>query len=210
MKKIIVLLGFVFLNSIFIIAQTTLNVGTTQTYTTISAAIVAANNGDTINIVDAVHSESGGSTGILIDKSVIIKGQGADKTVIDGQGFGRIFYTSAANVIIMDLTLQNGKALDGAFNFGSPGENGQDGGAIYNDGSLIVRRCVLQNNSAGNGGDGSDGDPGNPGFQTGFPGVEDGMPGMPGFDGGNAGKGGAIYNAGDLYIKNSLFTNNTT
>jgi Secretion system C-terminal sorting domain len=214
MKKTI-LLGFTMLFiSLVSFSQSVLNVGASQTYTTINAAIVAATNGDTINIVDALHSESGGLVGIMVNKSVVIRGQGAENTIIDGGNTGRVFYVAASGVFIVDLTIQNGQGQDGTSNAGFPGNPGQDGGAIYNVGSLTIQRCVLQNNLTGNGGNGSDGGPGAPGFQSGgaMPGSEDGMPGSPAFDGGSAGNGGAIFNAttATLVIENTSFYQNQT
>ncbi|MEA1873022.1 MAG: PKD domain-containing protein [Bacteroidota bacterium] len=204
-------LGFTLLFiSLVSFSQSVLNVGATQTYTTINAAINAASSGDTINIVDDIHLEHG----ITVYKSVIIRGQGSESTTIDGGNMDRVFYVPASDVFIFDLTIQNGQGQEGTSEIGYPGGAGGDGGAIYNEGTLTIKRCVLQNNRTGNGGNGSDGFPGSPGFQSGgaIPGSEDGVPGSPGFDGGRSGNGGAIHNAGTatLVIENTSFYQNMT
>jgi Domain of unknown function (DUF4214) len=103
----------------------------------------------------------------------------------------RIFTVlSGAGLTLNDLTIQNGKAPDGV-----DGGPGQLGGAIYNAGNLLVERCVLQNNSAGNGGAGAagaNGVNGKDGTLTSSP--TRGADGGPGLPGNNGGAGGAIYN----------------
>jgi len=74
---------------------------------TIAAAIAAASPGDTISVLDAFHREAF----ITIDKSLTIKGQGANTTVIDGGSAGAtVFGVVGVTATIQDMTIQNGGA----------------------------------------------------------------------------------------------------
>lgn len=79
-------------------------------------------------------------------------------------------------VALRDLTLRHGHAPDG-----SDADDGEAGGAVYNEGNLIVERCEVSSNRAGDGGP----------------------------DGGVGGIGGAIYNNGTLQIDTSRFISNS-
>ena len=80
---------------------------------------------------------SGPATGNLqILGDVVLMGDGAGSTLIDGGGLDGIFYVSSnATVQIQDVTLRNGR---------SPGA----GGAIHNQGDLTLLRTVLTGNSS--------------------------------------------------------------
>jgi len=185
-----------------------LNVGSGQTYTTIQAAVNAANNGDVINIVDALHIE----VGIIINKNITIQGQGADVTTLQGEYVspdnpgGRMFYiNSGHSVTIQDLKIYKSGASKGtdASVAGNTGGGGESGGAIYNEGTLIIKRCLFHYNIAGYGGNGLAGDDA-PVASAG----QDGQDGQSGGSGGDGGNGGAIANTGSLLIYESLFTSN--
>ena len=197
-----------FLSAGNIFAQTTRNVGSGQTYSTIQAAINASNNGDTINLLSSSHQE----VSIIVNKDVIIKGQGVSETELRGKYLnpdlpgGRIFFINSGNtVVIQDMKITKGGAAKGinASTAGDNGANGRSGGAIYNEGNLTVKRCLFHYNIAGFGGNGKAGadspvaDPG-----------DVGQDGQAGGNGGNGGNGGAIANSNILLIENCLFTNN--
>ena len=196
--------------------KTTLNVGVGQTYLTIQAAVDAASNGDTVNIVDPSITECN----IIVYKNVTIQGHGAFHTTLDGGSDplnpqGRIFIIpSGATVVIQDLTITHGGAMPGTYtNTGVPGEDGGDGesgGAILNGGILTVKKCMFIENFAGSGIDGIMGYPGPNGNDIGGPGsfIPGGL-GQTGGNGGNGGNGGAIANAGCLTVENSTFVHNT-
>jgi hypothetical protein len=102
-------------------------------------ALVDASDGDTIDF--AVTGTIGLTSGeLLIDKSIIIAGPGADNLAVDGNAKSRIFHIDVGmTVSISDLTIINGSA------------SGQlpDGGGIYNDHAILtVSDCTLSNNSA--------------------------------------------------------------
>jgi hypothetical protein len=183
-------------------AQTTLNVGSGQTYTTIQAAINAASTTqvDTINIVTSPITESG----ILVNKNVYMRGLGAGNAVIQaavspGIASNRVLSVSAGYVVTMkNLTIQNGRAPAGANN-STPSANGGDGsngGGILNQGTLTMINCKVLNNYAGNGGQGGPGlyPPGGPVVPTGH--------------GGNGGMGGGVYNENTLFVYRTTFTGN--
>jgi hypothetical protein len=99
-------------------------------YTNIAAAIAAAKAGDTISILDAVHTESN----ITVDRSLTIQGQGAAKTAVDGAQNGTVFTVDAGvTATFRNLTIRNG--LSDA-----------SGGGILNDGTLTVNNSNFSNN----------------------------------------------------------------
>ena len=113
------------------------------------------------------------------------------------------------NLTVTDFRARHGRS--GASHLGTPGDNGEDGrdgGAIYNLGSVILSEVTLDDNQAGNGGNG--------GASTGFDALNgspghDGADGGPKTTGGNAGaggRGGAIYSEGSLTITDSTLSNN--
>src|SRR5216683_749096 len=115
----------------------TLTVCASGCYTTIAAAIAAANAGDTISITDAVHTEAG----ITVNKTLTIQGQGAANTAVNGNKAGSVFIVNfGVTATIQDMTIQNGSAPA----FG--------GGGILNYGTLTLSNSTLSGNSADAGG----------------------------------------------------------
>ena len=118
----------------------TLTVCASGCYTTIAAAIAAANplGGDTISIQDASHNEAN----ITVDRDLTIQGQGATNTAVDGTGISGSVFTISAGVTatIQDVTVRNGSAFLG--------------GGIYNNGTVTISNGTLSGNSAGYGGGG--------------------------------------------------------
>ena len=106
-------------------------------YSTIDAAIAAANAGDTIRVTDAIHTESS----ISIGKNLTIQGQGMNATIIQASGdpnsFGNWIFmtTSGVTVTIRDMTLRYGNSSLG-------------GSAISSNGSLILQRVRVTENQA--------------------------------------------------------------
>ncbi len=116
----------------------TLTVCASGCYTTIAAAIAAANplGGDTISIQDASHNEAN----ITVDRDLTIQGQGATNTAVDGTGISGSVFTISAGVTatIQDVTIRNGSAFLG--------------GGIYNNGTVTISNSTLSGNSADFGG----------------------------------------------------------
>jgi len=140
--------------AVFIPTKTTDSAGTcTPQNCSLREAILAANqnpgddvillHGGTYTLSLAGTGESLGATGDLnIEGDLILLGDGAVTTIIDGGGLDRIFQVPAGvTAEIRDVTLRNGKA---------PGL----GGAILVNGSLTIERSVLTGNSSLAGADG--------------------------------------------------------
>ena len=106
------------------IADRVLNVDTGIWYPTIQSAISAPStaNGHTLSVTVGTYNEN-----IIITKSLTIIGVDAASTIIDGNKLDRVINISAeANVTISNVTVQNGVVY------------GQDGGGIYNQGTLTL------------------------------------------------------------------------
>jgi hypothetical protein len=74
------------------------------------------------------------------DNSVVLQGQGVDKTTIDGAGSYRI--STQSYLELQYLTFQNGAAASAL-----PGQ-GQQGGAIFTNNDLVLDHVALLNNTA--------------------------------------------------------------
>lgn len=125
-------------------------------------------------------------------------GAGADHTVLSGNGQTRLIHVAQnAAVEIAGLTLAEGHAPNGLDYEDYTEEqepsvlNGEHGGAILNEGILLVSQSTIRDSSAGNGSS-----------------VGEAFP-PPGLAPGSAGKGGGIYNAGVLTITQSAILSNT-
>lgn len=106
------------------------------------AALISANDGDTIDFQAAVTGTVTLTTGqLVVDKSVVISGPGANNLTVDANHASRVFYVSPSKTVtISGLTITNG-----SFN--------GNGGGIYNDhATLTVTNSTLSGNSASVGG----------------------------------------------------------
>jgi hypothetical protein len=111
-------------------------------YDTIQGAIDAASTDvrDIISVEDAVHTEAG----IVVDKEVLIFGEGASSTIVqadDGPdtAVDRVFTIApGVSVTIQDMTIRYGRAA------GSPAR----GGGILNNGTLTLKRVAVRDNRA--------------------------------------------------------------
>jgi hypothetical protein len=119
--------------------------------------------------------------------SILINGESLTAPVtLTSYAASRIFEIAPeADLELVGLILADGSAPEGADGVDgaapTAGGNGSSGGAIYNEGSVILVRCLLNDNRAGSGGDGG-----------GKIGVDAGASGT----GGRGGHGGAIYSIG--------------
>lgn len=118
----------------------------TSDFTTITAAIAHAQDGDIIEIYGTITGDGLANYGIIIDKNLIIRGHGIDNTIIqasDKRGDPtinqRIFTISPKSVVIMEnLSIRNGYLH---------GDIGSDNGAgIQNFGHLVIRNCKIYGN----------------------------------------------------------------
>ena len=113
---------------------------------TIAAAILAASNGDTIDILSDITEHS-----ILVNKSLTITGQGADVTTVQNITAGMRIFT--LNAVGITVTFQDFKLTGG-----DPTGSFASGGAIdvgrrkMNGGVLTINRMAFVDNNAEDGG----------------------------------------------------------
>ena len=120
-------------------------------YTSISAAVAGASSGDTIRLLDAIHTEAN----IDIDKALTIQGQGMVNTTVQaawtpGTGIGSVFTINGHASPFLD-NLKPGAATiqDMTIRHGSAGL----GGALYSFyGSFTLNRVRLLHNASSRGG----------------------------------------------------------
>ncbi len=134
-------------------------------YTTIAAAILAANSGDIINISAETYTEYDLYNGT---KDLIIQGQGAGSTIIQAHASPQsapnyhVFKIYNASVTIKNLTIRHGYFLSGVGGgiYCSSDEElvlrnvtisdnyaSDEGGAIYkNAGTLTIENCLINDN----------------------------------------------------------------
>jgi len=147
-----------------------------------------------IGLQTALTVDNLGMGRITVDASNV-----ADKVLLFGDSLdgNRIFEVAfGGDLVLINLEISSGQAPHGVD--GDPGDppepggDGEHGGAIFNEGSLTLRDCFLNFNSAGKGGIGGE-----------YNGVGVGASGQ----GGNGGNGGAVYSFGST---SSLVLENTT
>jgi hypothetical protein len=115
-------------------------------FTTIQAAIDAEStvDGAAIEIVDPVHTEAG----IVVEKSVTIRGLGADATIVQahetpGEALERVFFVEQDTIVVLEkMTIRHGK----------PSDIEEDGAGVRNFGTLTISECVITANEANGGG----------------------------------------------------------
>lgn len=149
MKNIILLLT---LTSIFNILELqsqrliTVSADGTGDFKTISSAIANAVDGDIIDIYGTITGDGLPDYGIIVDKNLIIRGQGIENTIIqastkrgDPTINQRIFTISPGAVVIIEhLSIRNGYLH---------GQNAKDkGAAIQNYGHLVLNDCKIYGN----------------------------------------------------------------
>jgi hypothetical protein len=152
------------------------------------------NSNGTVFIADGTYNEHG----ITINQNMTIIGESQTGTIINAQGQDRIFIINPEiTVTLENLILQNG------FNYFD------NGGAIYNEGTLNLVNCTFAANRAGFGSGGAIANGGTLNIaNSAFNGNDAGYY-MDYLDNGyTTGNGGAIYNWGTLTITNSAFNSN--
>lgn len=105
-------------------------------YTTIQAAVNAADPDDTINIMAGTYVEN-----VIVDKNLILQGTEKNNVTVNGNGTGSVFtIDTGAIVTIADMTITNGSA--------------NNGGGINNEGTLTLDNTIIINNNVVNRGGG--------------------------------------------------------
>ncbi|HAF62617.1 MAG TPA: hypothetical protein DCK95_09875 [Anaerolineaceae bacterium] len=100
--------------------------------------------GAVIAVLDTIHTEAG----ILVSKDVTIQGLGQTATILQAaesatQAHDRIFFIPAGvQVVIRHMTLR----------YGNPQADIRSGGAIRNEGTLLLENIILRENEASAGG----------------------------------------------------------
>jgi hypothetical protein len=106
-------------------------------YDKIQSAVDAISAGGIVKVLSGTYNEN-----VQIAKSLTVKGAGKTNTIVNGQLAGSVFTivpnNPSAHVSLLDMTIENGNALNG--------------GGIYNKGTLDLTGILLTQNSAGNGG----------------------------------------------------------
>ena len=139
----------------------------------------------TLSIAGA-HEDQNQSGDLDIYGSLTIAGCGADQSALAGSQLDRLLHVHpSATLQLVGLTLRDGRASGGDGQIPDGGVGPGFGGAIYNDGDLVLDGCTVAGNEA-LGGAGSDGEH---------------APGDGGGGGGGAGLGGAIYSTGNLFLQ---------
>jgi len=161
-------------------------------------------------VAEAVTGSGTGLPAIVSGVDLTIAGTGAtiQRSTASGTPNFRIFFiNNGATLRLTALTLRNGQVTGAAWANGGNGTGNSGmaggfapGGAMYNNGALIVTSDTFVQNGV-NGGAGGNGGSGTSGGVIGGTGGNGGA-------GGNA-AGGAIYNAGTLTITNSTFAANS-
>ncbi|MFZ2470561.1 MAG: hypothetical protein WAW52_01335 [Methanothrix sp.] len=132
----------------------------------IQDAVNAASARDTVNVAAGIYKEN-----VKIYKYLTVKGAGAGKTIVDGNGAGSVFtlgrtcVDNRARIITLeDMTIRNGKAVSGGgiANVGCPltlndviisgNKASYAGGAICSTGSVIMDGGSITGNTAKIGG----------------------------------------------------------
>lgn len=118
----------------------------TADFKTISGAIAEAKDGDIIDIYGTITGDGIPGYGIVVDKDLIIRGQGPEHTIIqassrrgDPEINQRIFTIAPKSVVIIEhLCIRNGYLH---------GQHATDHGAgIQNFGHLVVNDCKIYGN----------------------------------------------------------------
>ena len=146
--------------------------GTSGPKSTIKSATDTVFDEGTILLANGVYTGSGNAN-FVINKNVTIIGKSRAGTIINGANSGPIFgITGGENVVIQNITFKDGSTVSYSTGYG---------GAISNNGNLVVDNCGFTDNTA-----------------------ESYI-----YPTGATGYGGAIYNGrGTLSVTNSIFTSN--
>lgn len=102
-------------------------------YTTITAAVNAAQQGDTILVHNGVYEE----TEILIDKTITLTGETISSTIVQGDETKTILIIQADNVMISTLTVSNG------------GDWGGENIAVFANNFVLSDTMIDQGNGTG-------------------------------------------------------------
>lgn len=135
-------------------------------------------------------SNTGGDLDFDTRDKIVLIGDGAMVTTIDGNQNDRVLHIIRGTVSVHGITLRNGKTSPGS---GAPDQlpnrDGEYGGAVFNNGNLNLSSCFITASTTGSGG-----------------------PCDTGETAGNGGHGGGIYNhsGAELELTDCFVSNTTT
>jgi hypothetical protein len=187
----------------------------------IKGGLSASSSGGTIFIAEGTYTGDDNKN-FTIELNLSITGAKKETTILDAEDDKPFFKIEQNAVVnIQNLTFKNGKASGTVH-----GQDGDSGGAIYNEGTLTVQSCEFLYNSGADGNDktmtdkaGHGGDGGaiwNKGTMTMIDCFlkenkgGDGGKGCATKDGNTGGNGGAILNDGTLALNNCMLYHNHT
>jgi hypothetical protein len=118
----------------------------------------------TIAPTDTGNDENGD---LDLNATMTVQGEGPSATIVDGNAITRVFFAAAPGVVIKGLTIRNGAVpgltvASGVANWDEltlenvvvSHNHGGIGGGIYNQGTLTVRHCIIEDNTADDDGGG--------------------------------------------------------
>lgn len=104
-----------------------------------------ASSKGTVNVAAGTYTEN-----VKIDKSLVVNGEGAGITIVDGNKKGSVFATGYSNplakVTLSGMTIQGGSGKSITTKYGSIGVCG---GGVLNYGTLNVKDSTISGNTAG-------------------------------------------------------------
>jgi len=110
-----------------------------ENYSTIQAAVDAANPGDTIQVASGIYFEN-----VKVGKSVKIVGEGSETTIIDGNGTDTVVRVTADGVVISGFTIQRGvkdyRYCPGIYLYGSSGATISNNVVSNNSYGILLER----------------------------------------------------------------------
>jgi len=122
-----------------------------EQFTSIQEAIDAASDGDTVYVHAGYYTEC-----LFVDKAIALKGQGAQRTTIDGDQYSAAIAISAGNVTIQGFTILNGRnagvyidANDCTLATNTITNNGLDGIYIHASNNNVIRNNAIFNHARG-------------------------------------------------------------